>query len=62
MQRNSNRASFTFHTRPLGLHAEVEVTPLGLLPIGCLVSGILLAVVPIVTAAGRASAQKTPAH
>lgn len=62
MQRNSNRASFTFHTRPLAFQAEVEVTPCGLLAIGCLVSGILLAVVPIVTAAGRASAHKTPAQ
>jgi hypothetical protein len=34
-------------------HFEVHMTPVGLLAVGALVSGILLSVVPIVTAATR---------
>ena len=42
------------------METEIRVTPLGLLAIGGLVAGILLAVAPVVRASGRAAKALPP--
>lgn len=48
------RASVRLSWGSARYEADAEITPLGLLAIGGMVGAILLAVAPIVTAAGRA--------
>ena len=48
------RATIRLGWRSTRFEADAEITPLGLLAIGGMVGAILLAVAPIVTAAGRA--------
>lgn len=50
-QPNRARAEFKFQRSSVNL--EVQMTPLGLLAVGVLVTGILLSVTPIVRAATR---------
>lgn len=47
------KASIRFAFRRARMRADAEITPLGLLAIGGMVGAILLAVPPIITAAGR---------
>jgi hypothetical protein len=52
-QEQINRGLIDVKVGSSSARLEVHMTPAGLLAVGCLVSGILLSVAPIVTAATR---------
>jgi hypothetical protein len=55
------RAALRFGNR-VSLDSQINVTPLGLLAIGGLVSAILLSIPPIIRAAGKAARKREKAR